>query len=55
MNAKSTTYATGVESTLNLGALYRTQWVEFVAPQNIDSFAHMPVNKKVEVGFSLFG
>lgn len=54
MSVLNPAYATGVESTLNLGALYRTQWVGAVgAPKTLTLFAHMPVNKKVEVGFSL--
>lgn len=54
MSVVNPAYATGVESTLSLGSLYRTQWVGAVgAPKTLTLFAHMPVNKKVEVGFSL--
>ncbi len=46
-------YATGIDSELSLGSLYRTQWVGTVgAPKTLTFFAHTPVNKKVEVGLS---
>ena len=39
---------------LDIGTLYRTQWVGAVgAPKTLNVFAHMPVNKKIEMGFSL--
>ena len=54
MSVVNPAYATGIASTLSLGSLYRTQWVGAVgAPKTLTLFAHMPVNKKVEVGFSL--
>lgn len=54
MSVLNPAYATGIESNLNLGALYRSQWVGAVgAPKTLTLFAHMPVNEKVEVGFSL--
>ncbi len=54
MNVVNPAYATATESVLNLGALYRTQWVGAVgAPKTFTFFAHMPVNKKVELGLSM--
>lgn len=54
MNIVNPAYATADESVLNLGSLYRTQWVGAVgAPKTLTVFAHMPVNDKVEVGFSM--
>lgn len=54
MNVINPAYATGEQSMLNLGSLYRTQWVGAIgAPKTLTLFAHMPVNKKVEMGFSL--
>jgi type IX secretion system PorP/SprF family membrane protein len=39
---------------LNLGALYRTQWVGAVgAPKTFTFFGHTAINDKVEVGLSL--
>lgn len=54
MSVVNPAYATGTESILNLGTLYRTQWVGAVgAPKTLTFFGHMPVNKKVELGVSL--
>ena len=54
MSVVNPAYATGTESILNLGTLYRTQWVGAVgAPKTLTFFGHMPVNKKVELGLSL--
>lgn len=54
MNIVNPAYATADESILNLGSLYRTQWVGAVgAPKTLTVFAHMPVNDKVEMGFSM--
>ena len=54
MSVVNPAYATGTESTLNLGTLYRTQWVGAVgAPKTLTFFGRMPVNKKVELGLSL--
>jgi hypothetical protein len=39
-------YATDTESVLNLGGLYRTQWVGAVgAPKTATVFAHYPLGK----------
>jgi type IX secretion system PorP/SprF family membrane protein len=54
MNVVNPAYATGMQSMLDIGTLYRTQWVGVVgAPKTLTVFAHMPVNKKIEMGFSL--
>ncbi|TDE42425.1 type IX secretion system membrane protein PorP/SprF [Flavobacterium rhamnosiphilum] len=54
MNVINPAYATGTQSMLDVGILYRTQWVGAVgAPKTMTLFGHMPVNEKVEVGFSL--
>lgn len=54
MNVVNPAYATGIQSMLDVGVLYRTQWVGAVgAPKTLTLFGHMPVNKKVEMGFSL--
>ncbi len=54
MNVINPAYATATQSMLAIGSLYRTQWVGAVgAPKTLTLFAHMPVNKKVEMGFSL--
>jgi type IX secretion system PorP/SprF family membrane protein len=54
MSTVNPAYATGMQSMLDVGILYRTQWVGAIgAPKTMTLFAHMPVNKKVEVGFSL--
>lgn len=54
MNVINPAYATAEQSMLNIGSLYRTQWVGAVgSPKTLTLFAHMPVNKKVEMGFSL--
>jgi len=46
-------YATADEGMLNLGGLYRTQWVGLEgAPKTGSFFAHMPVNEKIELGIS---
>ena len=54
MNVINPAYATATESVLNLGTMYRTQWVGAVgSPKTLTFFAHLPVNTKIEVGFSL--
>jgi type IX secretion system PorP/SprF family membrane protein len=54
MNIVNPAYATATESVLNLGSLYRTQWVGAVgSPKTLTFFGHMPVNKKIELGLSL--
>jgi type IX secretion system PorP/SprF family membrane protein len=54
MSVLNPAYATGVESSLNIGSLYRSQWVGAVgAPKTLTVFAHLPLSQKVEAGFSL--
>lgn len=53
MNVINPAYATGTTNILNLGGLYRTQWVGAVgAPKTMTFFGHMPLNRKVELGLS---
>ncbi|AND65015.1 hypothetical protein AX766_11785 [Flavobacterium covae] len=54
MSVVNPAYATVKESVLDLGVLYRSQWVGAVgAPKTMTAFAHIPVNKKIELGLSL--
>ncbi|KIO51309.1 PorP/SprF family type IX secretion system membrane protein [Flavobacterium hibernum] len=54
MSVVNPAYATGVPAMLNLGGLYRTQWVGAVgAPKTFTFFGHTAVTDKVEVGLSL--
>lgn len=47
-------YATDNSGVVNLGGLYRTQWVGAVgAPQTVSVFAHSPIGKRVEAGISI--
>ena len=53
MNVINPAYATANEGVVNLGGLYRTQWVGAVgAPKTATLFAHTPIAKKVEMGIS---
>ena len=46
-------YATGELDVLNLGGLYRSQWVGLDgAPRTASFFAHKPLNERIEVGIS---
>lgn len=54
MNVINPAYATDTRSVLDIGTLYRTQWVGAVgAPKTLTLFAHIPMNKKVELGLSM--
>ncbi|KQO33156.1 hypothetical protein ASF10_18950 [Flavobacterium sp. Leaf82] len=54
MSVVNPAYATGVPAMLNLGGLYRTQWVGAIgAPKTFTFFGHTAVTDKVEVGLSL--
>ena len=54
MSVLNPAYAKGSDQILNLGTLYRTQWVGAVgAPKTFTFFAHMPVNQKIQLGLSL--
>jgi type IX secretion system PorP/SprF family membrane protein len=53
MSVINPAYATANEAILNLGGLYRTQWVGLEgAPKTGTFFAHTPINRKIEVGIS---
>ena len=46
-------YATATEDILNIGGLYRTQWVGMEgAPKTASFFAHTPISEKIELGIS---
>ncbi|WP_166919348.1 PorP/SprF family type IX secretion system membrane protein [Flavobacterium poyangense] len=54
MSVVNPAYATGTPAMLNLGGLYRTQWVgAHGAPKTFTFFGHTAVSDKVEVGMSL--
>jgi type IX secretion system PorP/SprF family membrane protein len=54
MSVVNPAYATGTSASLNLGSLYRTQWVGAVGgPKTLTLFAHSPLSKKVEMGLSM--
>ena len=53
MSIVNPAYATGTPAMLNLGGLYRTQWVGAVgAPKTFTFFGHTAITDKVEVGLS---
>jgi len=53
MNVINPAYATDNSGVINLGGLYRTQWVGAVgAPKTATLFAHSPIAKRVEMGVS---
>ncbi|NMH27892.1 PorP/SprF family type IX secretion system membrane protein [Flavobacterium silvaticum] len=53
MSVINPAYATDDEGVINLGGLYRTQWVGAVgAPKTFTAFAHSPVGKRLEAGVS---
>lgn len=53
MSVINPAYATAEEGILNLGGLYRTQWVGLEgAPKTGSFFAHTPINDKIEMGIS---
>ncbi|MEB3800400.1 type IX secretion system membrane protein PorP/SprF [Flavobacterium columnare] len=54
MSVVNPAYATAKQSVLDLGVLYRSQWVGAIgSPKTMTAFAHIPLNKKIEVGASL--
>ena len=54
MSVINPAYATADEAILNLGGLYRTQWVGIEgAPKTGTFFAHTPINDKIEIGILL--
>ncbi len=53
MSVINPAYATAEEGILNLGGLYRTQWVGVEgAPKTGSFFAHTPLSERVEMGIS---
>ncbi|WP_406685033.1 type IX secretion system membrane protein PorP/SprF [Seonamhaeicola sp. MEBiC1930] len=53
MSVINPAYATAEEGILNLGGLYRAQWVGIEgAPSTGTFFAHTPINNKIEMGIS---
>jgi type IX secretion system PorP/SprF family membrane protein len=53
MSVINPAYATAEEGILNIGGLYRTQWVGVDgAPKTASFFAHTPINDKIEMGIS---
>ena len=53
MSVINPAYATAEEGILNLGGLYRTQWVGLEgAPSTGTFFAHTPLDDKIEMGIS---
>ncbi|MBF4516314.1 type IX secretion system membrane protein PorP/SprF [Flavobacterium sp. ANB] len=54
MSVVNPAYASGTPSMLNLGGLYRTQWVGAVgAPKTFTFFGHTALSDKIEIGLSL--
>ena len=54
MSVINPAYATDSEGIMNVGGLYRTQWVGAVgAPKTASLFLHSPVAKRVEMGVSV--
>ena len=54
MSVVNPAYATDNAGVINVGGLYRTQWVGAVgAPKTATLFAHSPIAKRVEVGLSV--
>ena len=50
MSIVNPAYVTGQPSLINVGSLYRTQWVGLDgAPTTINAFAHVPINEKIEL------
>lgn len=53
MSVINPAYATSEMGVLNLGAIYRTQWVGAVgAPKTGSFFAHTPIKENMEIGLS---
>ncbi len=53
MNVINPAYATDNEGVINVGGLYRTQWLGAVgAPKTATVFVHSPIAKRVEMGLS---
>ncbi len=54
MSVINPAYATDIPGIVNIGGLYRTQWVGAVgAPKTVNFFAHTPLSERVQVGVSV--
>lgn len=54
MSVINPAYATDNAGVINIGGLYRTQWVGAVgAPKTVSAFVHSPVAKRIEMGLSI--
>lgn len=54
MSVLNPAYATANKDQINLGGLYRTQWVGSVGgPQTGTFFVHSPISDKIEIGLSI--
>jgi type IX secretion system PorP/SprF family membrane protein len=54
MSVINPAYATDSPGTINVGGLYRTQWVGAVgAPKTITAFVHSPIGSGLEAGLSI--
>ncbi|NUY82413.1 type IX secretion system membrane protein PorP/SprF [Flavobacterium sp. MAH-1] len=54
MSVINPAYATDSPGTINIGGLYRTQWVGAVgAPKTVTAFVHSPVASRLEAGVSI--
>jgi type IX secretion system PorP/SprF family membrane protein len=54
MSGVNPAYATDNTGVMNVGGLYRTQWVGAVgAPKTISAFVHSPIAKRLEAGVSI--
>lgn len=54
MSVVNPAYATDDPGMLNMGAIYRAQWVDVDgAPRTLNFFAHTPVSERVELGLTV--
>ncbi|REE80467.1 type IX secretion system PorP/SprF family membrane protein [Lutibacter oceani] len=54
MSVINPAYTTDAAGIINIGGLYRTQWIGVIgAPKSSNLFLHTPINDKIEIGFSL--
>ena len=54
MSVVNPAYATDDPGMLNLGAIYRMQWIDVDgAPRTLNFFAHTPVSERVELGITV--
>lgn len=54
MSVINPAYATDNAGVINIGGIYRTQWVGAVgAPKTVSAFVHAPIAKRIEMGLSV--